>query len=625
MAVLFILLCDFVAAIISIWFAHCLRFDNFTVSLSIAFFNTHIYGIIAFLVVLLSLAIILRLYRCAWRFAGLEIVGRIILTTTLALTFWILIGYITKEQNIPRSIVVLTWVFTIIAIGGIRLLLRIATLSYRLRRRFLQFFSFNTVPAIRAVILGANADGARLFRALSESKNKNYRILGFLDDSPQQQGVLLQGVHVLGPLELLYELLEKDELDEVLVALPRGTAIRQLVLACRRRSVLVKIIPVLADTLYSAVPRSLEDISVEDLLRRPPVRIELDEIGNVVTGKRVLVTGAGGSIGSELCRQISSLGPAKLLLLGHGENSIHGIHHELVQQSPKSAARLQQIIASIADETRIEQAFIDFKPEIVFHAAAHKHVPIMEENIAEAVHNNVFGTRLIGEACGRHGVERMVLISTDKAVYPSSVMGATKWLCEEVVCYLAAKFPNTTYVTVRFGNVLGSRGSVVPLFKQQIEQGGPVTVTHAEMTRFFMSIPEAVQLVLQAGAIGQTGELFLLDMGEPIKIVDLAHDMITLYGLVPGEDIAIVFTGLRPGEKLHEQLVMDPTKLRPASREGLSVIDRIPAFSEGELNDVLNQLKILVVASPQSLSSYLWNIVPGNGKVREDTVVGSTV
>lgn len=621
MAALFILFSDVVAALFSIWLAVGLRFDNFSVNKSVIFLTEHRYGLAAFLTILLGLAILMRLYRCAWRFAGLEIIGRIVLITTLSLICWVFVGYIFNEQNTPRSIVILIWVFTIITIGGIRLLLRMASLSHRLRRQFLQIFSIETAPAIRAVILGANADGVRLHRALSESKFKNYRILGFLDDSPQQQGVLLQGAHVLGPLDVLYKLLENDELDEVLVALPRGTAIRKLVLACRRRAIPVKIVPALADTLYSAVPRSLEDISVEDLLRRPPVHIELDEIGDVVTGKRVLVTGAGGSIGSELCRQIASLGPSKLLLLGHGENSIHGIHHELAQQSPESAARLQQIIASVVDETRIEQAFVDYKPEIVFHAAAHKHVPIMEENIAEAVHNNVFGTRMIGEACARHGVERMVLISTDKAVFPSSVMGATKWLCEEVLCYLAAKFPKTTYVTVRFGNVLGSRGSVVPLFKYQIEHGGPVTVTHAEMTRFFMSIPEAVQLVLQAGAIGKTGELFLLDMGEPVKIVDLARDMITLYGLVPGDDIPIIFTGLRPGEKMHEQLVMDPTKLRPAAREGLSVIDRIPAFSEIELPDVLNQLEMITANSPESLSSYLWNIVPGKGAVREDAVV----
>lgn len=623
MAALFILFSDVVAAFFSIWLAIGLRFDIYSVKYSIDFLNEHHYGLAAFLFILLGFAIILRLYRCAWRFAGLEIVGRIVLITSLALLAWFFAGDITNEDPTPYSIYILIWVFTILAIGGIRLLLRIASLGHRLRRNFLQIFSIETTPATRAVILGANADGARLFRALTESKRKNYRIIGFLDDSPQQQGVLWQGAEVLGPLAMLHEMLANEEIDEVLVALPHGTPIRQLVLECRRRSIPVKIVPALADTLYSAVPRSLEDISVEDLLRRPPVRIEIGEIGGVVTGKRVLVTGAGGSIGSELCRQIASLGPAMLLLLGHGENSIHGIYHELALQSPESAARLQQIIASVADATRIDQAFVDFKPEIVFHAAAHKHVPIMEENIAEAVHNNVFGTRVIGEACARHGVERMVLISTDKAVFPSSVMGATKWLCEEVLCYLSAKYSNTTYVTVRFGNVLGSRGSVVPLFKQQIERGGPVTVTHAEMTRFFMSIPEAVQLVLQAGAIGKTGELFLLDMGEPVKIVDLARDMITLYGLVPGDDIAISYTGLRPGEKLHEQLVMDSSKLRPAAREGLSVIDRIPAFNEAELTEILNQLENYAAVSPQSLSTYLWDIVPGKGKVRDETEVGS--
>ena len=620
MAVLLILLADVIAVLLACWLAVGLRFDNLTAHLVITSLAPNQFGLAAFLLLLVGGAFGLRLYRCVWRFAGLEMIGRIMIITTFALLGWLIVGHLVNEPPLPRSIVIMIWLFTMLFVGGIRILLRMGSLSHRYGRRLLNLLTMSATPATRAVILGANADGARLLRALNESKRKNYRILGFLDDHSQQHGVMLQGVRVLGPLALLHDMLKAEEVDEVLVALPQGSAIREHVLACRRQHIPVKIVPALAETLYSAAPRSLEDISVEDLLRRPPVHTDLAEIGDTITGKRVLVTGAGGSIGSELCRQIAALGPAQLLLLGHGENAIHDIHKELALLAPESAGRLQQIIASVTDDTRITQAFERYRPQIVFHAAAHKHVPIMEENIAEAVHNNVFGTRMIAEACARYGAERMVLISTDKAVYPSSVMGATKWLCEEVLCDLASRYPATTYVTVRFGNVLGSRGSVVPLFQQQIERGGPVTVTHAEMTRYFMSIPEAVQLVMQASAIGQSGELYLLDMGEPVKIVDLARDMITLYGLNPGDDIAITFTGLRPGEKLHEQLVMNPDELRPAAREGLSVIEREPAFNCDALQDVLSQLEMYAASSPKTLASYLWSIVPGKGEVREMTL-----
>jgi FlaA1/EpsC-like NDP-sugar epimerase len=366
----------------------------------------------------------------------------------------------------------------------------------------------------------------------------------------------------------------------------------------------------MSEVLEGKASMRLEEVSVEDLLGRPPVAAQ-NLADDYVRGKRVLITGAGGSIGSELCRQVLGMDPAQLILFGHGENSLHKIHQELCARHAHYAERILIVVGSVADEIRVWQAFSEYRPQIVFHAAAHKHVPIMEANVAEAVQNNVLGTHNVAGACGRARVERMVLISTDKAVYPSSIMGATKWLCEETLNALAEKFPATRYVTVRFGNVLGSRGSVVPIFREQIRRGGPVTVTHPEMTRYFMSIPEAVHLVLQAGALGKSRDLFLLEMGTPVKIVDLARDMIRLCGFTPDEEIPIVFTGLRPGEKMHESLTTDESVMEPSSCAGLAYVRRRPHFSPEEFSPILPRLRALAEESDAaSLLAYMSELVP---------------
>jgi len=323
------------------------------------------------------------------------------------------------------------------------------------------------------------------------------------------------------------------------------------------------------------------------------------------------VTGAGGSIGSEVCRQIAALEPAALILLGHGENSIHKIYLELCEHRPAICDRLQMVIASVADEARMNQVFQAYRPNVVFHAAAHKHVPIMETNVLEAAQNNVIGTSIVAELCGRYGVEHVLLISSDKAVYPSSVMGATKWLCERIVRAMVGLYRGTNYVTVRFGNVLGSRGSVVPLFHDQIMRGGPVTVTHPDMTRYFMSIPEAVQLVLQAGAVGKSGELFLLDMGDPIRIVDLAHDMIRLCGYEPDKDIKVVFSGPRPGERLHERLAAEDEVIEPAFCKGLAIVRCSDDFSPTEVMDLLRRThQIINRGDEDEMRGLLGQVVP---------------
>jgi FlaA1/EpsC-like NDP-sugar epimerase len=536
-----------------------------------------------------------RLYRYAWRFASLDMLGSIVIANIIATAELLIIQKIFEHPTFPKSIYFIFAVISIVFIGAERIFLRLMNIW--------QAKNFNLISSLvsvsgqkRVVILGGGSEGARLLNALREDIHIPYRIVGFLDDLPHRKGLYIRGVRVLGPLNNLYKLIEEELIDEVFIVLSNTNSpqIRDLVMACRRRKVPVMIIPAITDVLNRKVKARLEEISVEDLLRRPPVQTNMKSIGNFLHNKRVLITGAGGSIGSEICRQIMAYEPSQIILLGHGENSIHLIYHELVHNFPAMASRISQVICSITDTVRVNQVFRQFKPQIVYHAAAHKHVPIMEANVIEAVHNNVFGTDNIATACGRYEVEAMLLISTDKAVNPTSVMGATKWLCEEVLRSLSVVYPNTQYITVRFGNVLGSRGSVIPLFREQIRRGGPVTVTHPEMTRYFMTIPEAVQLVLQASAIGNSGELFLLDMGQPVKIVDLARDMIKLSGYEPDIDIPIVFTGLRPGEKIYEELSAKDAVVETAACERLFIVRRKQNFSPLELRSIISDFADMV-------------------------------
>ena len=420
-----------------------------------------------------------------------------------------------------------------------------------------------------------------------------YEIIGFLDDDPAKNGLYIGSAVVLGPIDGLRQLLGDRAIDEVIVALPVHclNKLRGHVLECRRMQLPVRKVPYIRDMLLPSGGISLTDLSVEDLLHRPRIDDGNAEIAAYVRGKRVLVTGAGGSIGSELCRQIARQSPASLVLLGHGENSIFAMHQELLADSPEIAERSHCVIAHVSHRKRMAQVLDQYAPEVVFHAAAHKHVPMMETNCREAVFGNVFGTSSVVEACGNLGVERMVTISTDKAVDPCCIMGATKWLSEETLLAGADTWKRTSFVTVRFGNVLGSRGSVVPMFHEQIRRGGPVTVTHPDMTRYFMTIPEAVRLVLQAGAVGESGQLYLLDMGEPVKILELVKDMICLCGLRPGADIPIEFTGLRAGERLHERLVSADERLEKSQWPGLFNVKRCAHFTTAELHSALTKLQ----------------------------------
>lgn len=397
------------------------------------------------------------------------------------------------------------------------------------------------------------------------------RIVGFIDDDPHKRNMQVVGLSVLGTRVNIEEIVHKHHIHDIIIAMPsaKRVHITEIINICKLTGAKVKIIPSINDFIKGRLAvKALRNVEVEDLLGREPVMTDLEGIANYVSDKVVLVTGAGGSIGSELCRQISSFRPKTLLLLGHGENSIYTIEMELKTKFPN--VHLETVIADIQDRSRLDDVFRRFRPQVVFHAAAHKHVPLMERNPSEAVKNNVFGTRNVADCADKYKAERFVMISSDKAVNPSSIMGATKRIAEMYIQSINT-ISETQFVAVRFGNVLGSRGSVIPRFKQQIAAGGPVTVTHPDMVRYFMTIPEAVQLVIQAGSFAKGGEIFVLDMGEPVRILDLAQDLIRLSGYEPNIDIEINFSGMREGEKLFEELLTDEEAVSSTQHERIYI------------------------------------------------------
>jgi FlaA1/EpsC-like NDP-sugar epimerase len=574
------------------------------------------YAALALLTVLfagikLTVFYVAGLYRRYWRYASvdelLDLVNAGVLAFCLqfALFFGLLRPLLPFVYEFPRSIPLLDGMLTLLLAGGVRYSVRVAE---RLRQRH-----SGHQPSLRLIIAGAGEAGVAILTELQRNSRLGLLPVAFVDDDRSKVGANIRGVPVAGDRRQLATVIKRTGAEQVVIAMPHaaGEVVREITQMCEQAGVGVRIMPAMGDLLHGRVSvNQLREVDIEDLLRREPVRTDIGAVRGLLQGKRVLVTGAGGSIGSELCRQILRCQPAALILLGHGENSLFDVHNEVQrliseqlpedgeqstinnqqstinnqqstvnnqqstinsqqstvngqqltvtrseQRSPRAHAhtRLATVIADIRFPERMRQVFAEHRPEIVFHTAAHKHVPLMEENPGEAITNNVLGTDNLLRAAVATDVDHFVMISTDKAVNPTSIMGASKRVAEMLV-HRAAQQSGRPYVAVRFGNVLGSRGSVVVTFKQQIAAGGPVTVTDPQMARYFMTIPEAVQLVLQAAVLGKGGEVFVLDMGDPVKIVDLAHDLICLSGLRPGRDIEIVFTGRRPGEKLFEEI-----------------------------------------------------------------------
>jgi FlaA1/EpsC-like NDP-sugar epimerase len=491
------------------------------------------------------------LFHGLWRYSGARDLVALFRAQTAATALFAAVVTLAGPRGLPRSIFIIDWLATIMAVGGLRFGIRIVReVAARSAR------AEAGVGRRRVLVVGAGDAGEMLMREIVRTHRHRYEPVGFADDNPVKIGARIHGVPVLGPIAAVPDLVARERIDEVVIAIPSvtGRELRRIVESCEVRGAQTRMVPAVDRLIDGRVTVSqLHAVRIEDLLGREPVVLDDAAISACVRGRTVLVTGAGGSIGSELCRQLARFAPARLVLVEQAENALYHAHRDLATRLP--AAAVVPVIADICDSRRLRAVFERERPHVVFHAAAHKHVPMMEWNPGEALKNNVFGTKKVADLAAAYGVDKFVMISTDKAVNPTSVMGASKRAAEVYVQALSQR-ARTQFVTVRFGNVLGSEGSVVPLFREQIARGGPVTVTHPEMRRYFMTIPEACQLVLQAGAMGAGGEIFVLDMGEPVRIVDLARDLIRLSGLVPGEDIEIQFTGVRPGEKLFEELSM---------------------------------------------------------------------
>jgi FlaA1/EpsC-like NDP-sugar epimerase len=501
-------------------------------------------------------------YRSIWRYSSLRDLEELFRGTVASAIFVVAVGFLVPAYDaIPRSVPFIDMAFALLFIGGIRVIVRVLhessgreTGKRSLPMRLLSGRSAGS--ARRALIVGAGDGGEMLAREMMRSAKLDYASVAFVDDNPTKLGQSIHGVPVLGNRTDIPRLVHELAITDILIAIPaaRGTQVREIVEVCRNTSARLKILPDLTRLKDGQAHISdLRQVQVEDLLGREPAELDLNLISSYLFGKRVLVTGAGGSIGSELCRQILKFAPAEIHLLGRGENSIYEIHSELARTA--GPTRLVQIIGDVINKKKLEGIFARFRPQIVFHAGADKHVPLMEMNPDEAVFNNIVGTKNVLEVSNANRVERVVCLSTDKAVNPTSVMGCCKRVAELLV--RSDLYGDTVAVAVRFGNVLGSRGSVIPYFQRQIDAGGPVTVTHRDIKRYFMTIPEAAGLVIQAGKMGSRGDILVLDMGEPVKIWDLACKMTRLAGLEPGRDIQVLEVGLRPGEKLDEELIFE--------------------------------------------------------------------
>jgi len=565
--------------------AFALRFD---LSLPLEF-RPRIFSLLpALLVIKLTSFWLVGLFRGWWRYASMADLMQLIkgnLLASLFFTFYIMLAY--HFDHVPRSVIVADALLCFLFAGGIRF----ATRAFR--ENYFPMFVGTETTRRRVLIVGTGEAGRMIAREVRA--NARYKMLpvGFVDDDARKRNAILQGIAVLGTTADLPHLIRHYEVEEIIIAIPGATGkkIRAIVEQCHLAAVTFKILPDVEGLFNGRIAlHQIREVDLNDLLGRDTISLDQAQIRNYLQGKRVLVTGAGGSIGSEICRQLARFKPDKLILFENAETPLFHIEQELARLVPD--VHLVPVIGDVRNRSRVQGIFDTQMPQVVFHAAAYKHVPMMEANPAEAINNNVQGTRLVADAAETIGVETFVLISTDKAVRPTNVMGATKRVAELYVQSLAAT-SKTRFVTTRFGNVLGSNGSVVLTFQQQIKAGGPVTVTHPEVTRFFMTIPEAAQLVLQAGSMGRGGEIFLFDMGQPVTIVHLAQELIRLSGLRPHEDIEIVYTGLRPGEKLYEELLLADEDTLPTHHEKICVA----AAAQRNVANMNQRLDLLVQAA----------------------------
>jgi FlaA1/EpsC-like NDP-sugar epimerase len=598
---------DFIALCCTPFIALFLRLENFSL----------IKDYLPALLTYTSIALVLRLvvfhysglYNRYWRYASVYELGQTF-TAVLFSSLLIAIVFVAGRglgiwgESLANSLPFRSGLLMHMTVDSLLVLLFVGGSRFSIRWAYSSHHAGSDDDARRVLIYGAGETGQRIVRELSLPSRLQMKPIGFLDDDIEKQGQHIHNLSVLGGREALPQVVDQHRIDQVIIAMPGapGKTIREIVDLCEQVGVPTKIVPGMAQILENKVSVvQLRDVDIEDLLRREPVQTDISAVRALIRGKRVLITGGGGSIGSELCRQVLRCAPRHLALMGHGENSVFEVQNELqgilhqaaresgIENKELAGVRLQAIIADIRFPERIRNVLEDVRPDIIFHAAAHKHVPLMEMNPSEAITNNVFGTKNLLDAALAAGIERFVMISTDKAVNPTSVMGTSKRVAEMLVLR-AAQRSGKQYVAVRFGNVLGSRGSVVPTFKRQILAGGPITVSHPDMRRYFMTIPEAVQLVLQAAVQGQGGEIFMLDMGEPVRIVDLARDLVELSGLQVGRDVDIAITGIRPGEKLFEEMFIPGETYEPTHHEKILIARNACSFVSDRLDTALTQL-----------------------------------
>ncbi|MCK4620882.1 MAG: polysaccharide biosynthesis protein [Desulfuromonadales bacterium] len=557
----------------SLLLAYAIRFDF---SIPSSYWSRIAVLIPAVLVIKLAIFWQFGCFKGWWRYVSMPDLMQIVKATFLGSTLFVVYAVLVyRLDQIPRSVLILDGIFCFLAVGGIRF----ATRAFR--EHYLPLRKGTELRQARMLIVGAGDAGQLIAREIRSNPQLDLEVIGFIDDDPVKRKGTFQGLSVLGSQTELNSIVNERGVDEIIIAISSasGKQIRKIVGRCRECNVRFRILPGVGDLIDGRVSiQQVRDVDLNDLLGREPIFLDEVQINHYLQGKRVLVTGAGGSIGSEICRQVAKFNPKKIILFENAETPLFLIEQELTQKFPQLL--IVPIIGDVRNRSRVNVIFDEQMPQVVFHAAAYKHVPMMEMNPAEAVNNNVQGTCLLADAADHVGVEKFVMISTDKAVRPTNIMGTTKRVAELYVQSLNKK-SKTSFVTTRFGNVLGSNGSVIPTFKEQIAKGGPVTVTDPEVTRFFMTIPEATQLVLQAGSMGQGGEIYLFDMGNAVKIQFLAEELIRLSGLQPHEDIEIIYTGLRPGEKLYEELLLDDEGVLPTPHNKICIAQSVvPAHAE---------------------------------------------
>lgn len=605
---LIVFVCDISLITLALCLSFLLRFDFTIPSQQLELFWE---CLLVVMIVKPLVFIVIGFYNSLWRYASLQDAVEILKGVTLSSFLSVsAVFFLRQFTPIPRSIFVLDWIFLFTLLAASRLIWRIYKENYVVNR---------SCEGPRTLIVGAGEAGSLLLKEIHRQPHTAYSVCGYIDDDPDKKGMKLHGIPVLGTTKQLKTLIIANEIEDVIIAMPSadGKTLRGIVDCCKNANVKFKTLPNISELIDGTLTVSqIKNVDIEDLLGRETVVLDRELIGNYLTGRRILVSGAAGSIGSEICRQAAQFNPAKLILLDQGETPLYEIEKELSTRFPD--IKILPLIADVRDRDKIMLTFEEYAPEVVFHAAAYKHVPLMEYNPSQAVLNNTFGSRNVADAANKFKTLSMVMISTDKAVNPTNVMGATK-RAAEIYIQALSRISRTKFTTVRFGNVLGSNGSVIPLFKKQIANGGPVTVTDKRIIRYFMTIPEATQLVLQAGGMGSGSGILILDMGEPVRIVNLAEELIRLSGFTPYEDIDIVVTGLRPGEKLFEELLIDGEGVLPTTHNKIHVLapvhialqpvidelDRLYESASSEsVHELIESLKRLV---PEFKPTYSFN------------------